>query len=657
MTLLEAQTRGRAMPLPARDVSRRLTAAVEVAAVLASPVVLYFALRLRGMAPVQLPDPTQHTTYILDPHDFFVRYQAMFEPVAGMREAARVGFLVPARIAYLLFGAVPGFFLFRYVLALLAIVPVYLLLKRVYGRWAGFMGIAVLMSSPVVVTAWGTDFPDSAAVSYLTGAIAAFALAVVGRRRGGWLLFGSALLTMAVWSHGISAVLGAVVVVVYFGVRLRRSPGGLGRDLAIMVGSAISVTVLLAAGSALLIGQFDFITPTVKAVSWLSQPGQVRLYHASTWSWAPYDTYLLVPLAIFVAYVAVFAGKWRSIGTPQLFVGLVGGLQLATFLYLQFFGTVQTLEQHYFSSTLWSSVNVMLVMIVAEVMRPLVQPSRGAGDSSPGSRRVVSVPTMKRWLKGAVPAGLVLAVALAYEIGPRVPVMTWAPLGAIVGSIAVAGAVVGRLAGQHGSGSKAPAIHVLSTCAVVVVLGAALVLTVAQVKMPGGKDPKCPAFCPWYDPIPAYATALGGNDTFYIDEYQVTSELPGFVGHAKYRGEHLVMWLAHRHYKSLLGPMGIFHGWGNLISLTLPVLNVESVRKIERRHAAQVLLMSFTGHRFEAAVRVLQRYTPVVVRKGVLAAGDYRLHVWLIDLMRYLPRQALADRGTGHRWASQLPSG
>ena len=188
-----------------------MAAVLEAVAVLASPGVLYAVLRLRGMAPPQLPDPSMHTTFIIDPHDIFTRYQALFTPSSRLREAARVGFLVPARVAYLLFGAVPGFFVFRYVLALIAIVPVYVLLKKLYGRGAGFVGIAVVMSSPVVITAWGTDYPDSAAISYLTGGLAALALSWEGTRwRLGWLVGGGVLLTMAVWSHGASVPLVVV---------------------------------------------------------------------------------------------------------------------------------------------------------------------------------------------------------------------------------------------------------------------------------------------------------------------------------------------------------------------------------------------------------------------------------------------------------------
>jgi hypothetical protein len=575
-------------------------------------LVLYVVLRLRGMAPPQLPDPSMHTTFILDPHSIFERYQALFDPTARLREAARVGFLVPARLSYLLFGAVPGFFVFRYLLALTAIVPVYLLLRGLYGRWAGFVGIAIVMSSPVLITAWGTDYPDAAAVSYLTGALGALALSLQAPRwRQGWLVVGGSLLTMAVWAHGASVPLVVVMVVVYLGVRVWRARPGLGRDVGLLAGAAVAVTGALALGSWLLIGQFNFISPTIRSARELSSASELRFNHSTSWSWAPYDVYLLVPPAVVAAFIVVFARRWTSIGTTQLFIGLTGALQLAAFAYLQFLSSFQALEMHFFSSTLWSSVTVLLAITVAEVAQPIVE---RASPRHP----------LRWWAAHVLPALLVLVVAWAYEVvvkaGVAVPTMTWTPWGLVLVAVVVAAAGLRRLMPIPG----------VAIAAVLAITAGALVLTVAR------PTPHPPLANTVYDPIPKYAEALGGNDSAYESEYRVVSKLPAFVGPASYQGEILLTWEPRKQFGDLLGPMGIYHNAITWVSESFPVLSPDGARKIEGWRAAQVLLMSLTGDHFDQAVRSLHRFGPVVVRRGVLRSGWYHLHVWLIDLRQYL---------------------
>lgn len=592
------------------------------------------------MAPASLPDPGIHTAFIVDPRDIFLRYQAVLEPTARMREAARVGFLVPARVSYLLFGGVPGFFVFRYVLALVAVVPVYLLLRRCYGRWAGFVGIAVVMSSPVIVTAWGTDYPDSATVSYLIGALATLALSWESPRPGRWLILSGALLTLAVWSLGVAVPLVAALALAYLGVRLVRRRARLGVDVSLVLLSGLLTTGLLAVCSKLLIGQFDFITPTVHSAEVLSEPYYVQMYHSTSWAWAKYDPYLLVPPAVILAFAVVFARRWREISATCLFVGLAGLLQLAALAYLQFFGSEEFLEAAHFSSTLWASTTVMLALIVAELLSPVVRPS--VADPAPVGRAGDGWGAMARVANQGVviaPTALVIGVALVYEAtSPRVPDMTWSSGAIFVVDPLLAAAVFGRLSiGPATARVSALARRLRAvwlTCAAVIVMGCVLVLTVAPGSPHGPLPGTVTATAP--DPAPPYAQALGGSATTYIEEYSVTTRVQAFVGQASYRGERLLTWWPPLDIGYVLGPVGLYHAGFNMVSPSFPELGAYGITRIRTRRPAQVLIMSATGQDFARAVASLAPFRPVVVRRGVLSDGSYHLHLWLADLEKYL---------------------
>jgi len=614
---------------------------LEVLAILAAPGAFYAVLRLRGMAPVQLPDPSMHTTFIIDPRDIFTRYAAVFTPTARLREAARVGFLVPGRTAYLLFGAVGGFFVLRYVLALVAIVPLYVLLKRLYGRWAGFAALAVVMASPVFVTSWGTDYPDSAAISYLTGALCALAMPAPARRRPYWLFLAAALLTLAVWSHGAAMPLGAAALLAYAVVRLLRSRDHLVRDAAVLVATFAAVTGLLAVCSFFLLGQANFLTPTWQAFRYLDTPAQEAIWHSANWHWVLYDPWLLVPPAALAAFAAVFARRLRNVPTPQLFVGLASLVAFAGATLLQFAGNVQMLEMAYFSSMIWAFVALLLALAFAELATAAVgwAGARRRHRSSTGHLLVMA--PVKRAARQCLPLLLLVAIPLAYEADPNVPAMRLDGWGAVVAAIAVGAALLWRLVDRvsaHGGQRRrwSGVVRVTVALAVFVVLvGASLVLTVAP------EPPHAPLRHVAIEPpsAPAYAAALGGSDTLLVDEYQVTAEVPGFVGHAAYPGEQLLTWWPHDETGELIGPIGIFHSGYNAINpRAFPELIPAARARIEFRRPAQVLLMSVTGAGFPQALRSMARFSPVVVHRGVLSDGTFHLHLWLLDLGRYFHR-------------------
>jgi hypothetical protein len=566
------------------------------------------------MAPIDLPDPAMHTTYIVDPQQVFARYSYAYSANAGLREGARVGFLVPARLAYLAFGAVPGFLVLRYVFALVAVVPVYLLLRRLYGVPAAVAGLLVVLSSPVLVTAWGTDYPDSAVVSYAAGAIACLAMPCLPRWRHAWLAAAGVLLTAAVWSHGVAVPLVAATLAGYAGVRLVRDRAGLAADVALLAGTAVAVTGLLVVASGVLLGHANFIATTWQGVRYLSQPAMVSYAHSASWRWAPYLAYLLVPPAVLGAFAVTVASRARAVPTPVLLAGVVAALQLAVYAWLQFFGTVETLEEHYFSSTLWPGVCLVLVITMAELTRPLADRP------------------LARWL----PAAVLIVVPLGYEADPHVPAFGWAPVGIILAAGIVAAAAAARAGGRLPSPlARAAAVGLALTA----MAGAALVLTVASAP----SHPPVPGTAIQDDPPPAYASALGGNASVLIDTYRTAADLPVFVGPAAYHGEQLLTWwpiaqpgFPYREYA------GMYHGMFNTLQTNLPDFTPRISKALRSRRPGEILLFDKSAAPFATALRSLAPFDPKLVRAATLRSGPVVLHVWLIRLGRFYGHPAHA---------------
>jgi Dolichyl-phosphate-mannose-protein mannosyltransferase len=583
-----------------------IQAIAEAIGVLASPIVCFLVLRLRPMAPTNLADPSMHTIYIVDPRDVFKRFSAAYATTDRLREAARVGFLVPARIDYLIFGAVKGFYVTRYALALVAVVPVYLLLRKLYGRAAGVIGILAVMSSPVVVTAWGTDYPDSAVVSYMTGALACLAMPARDVEHRLWLAAAAVLMTMAVWSHSVALPLVAATLVVWLGLRIARERSHLGSDVAVIAAVAIAVTGLLSLGSGILIGQYNYVTPTWDAYRFLSTPAQVAVWHTKGWRFVEYLPYLLVPPAVIGAWVVTFARKARTIPTAYLVVGLTCVVQTVVFAYLQFFDSVETLEEHYFSSTLWSSVCLTLGLVLCEAAKPFFERKR-----------------LWSW----VAAGLVLAVPLAYEAAPREPAYLWVGTGLVLAVVLMCGGALARLASLV-SGRRVALV--CSALGIVIVAGCALYLSADPVL----RDP----YLNWVeDPAPAYSTALGSSGSELVDIYRVSAELPGFVGNATYRGEQLLMWWPTSESAWLSEPTGMYHFVFNTLPSTPPDLTPADVAMLERRKPAELLLLNSTGASPHQSLKALSGFEPRLMRSKVLHSGDFSLYVWLVNLRVFGP--------------------
>jgi hypothetical protein len=580
---------------------------VEVTLLLLAPMIAFLMLRLRGMAPSVLPDPAMHSVYLWDPGDLARRYAPSVLPAhlrnyigplgAYFRWGTRPGFLVPGRLAYLMFGTVPGFFAFRYVLALIATVPAYILGKRTYGVGVGALAVCVVLSSPVVITAWGTDFPDSAAVSYMLGGLACLVMpGPAGEVRRRWQLAAAVLLTAAVWSLATTALLVAVGVMV---IVLRRAFAGewiaLRGELLAWAAGAVATTLMLGLGSWLVLGRLDYVFPTIQGSLFLSKPAQTALWHSTNWRWVLNDPYLLVLPATCLAWAVLVMRDGRRMPRAAMLLGAMSVVQLLVAVLGQFVGSLQLLENHYLSSPLWAASLLTLAVVIAELTRSLSEHRWG------------------RWF----PAAAVIAVALVSEAAPAVPAFGWRWWGIGLAALVVVMAAVGWLP------RRPPA---LGATAAVVVLGAVLALTVAphpaSARLPGTV----------YDPPTGYQAALGGSWSLYEDDYRLEQEVRGVVPNATYTGEQLVDCLP-RASGLGLDLIALFHTGINYLPTPCPYINPAALAELRSRHVAQLVAMAPNGRvHVSALLGFLIPLHPRLVRFVRLRAGSQSVQVAVVDL-------------------------
>src|SRR5262249_5760579 len=225
--------------------------------------------------------------------------------------------------------------------------------------------------------------------------------------------------------HLAAVPLVAATLAAWLGVRLVRERAGLLVDVAGLGGGGGAGTRPLGAGGAGLVGPGHFFALTLGGCRVLSQATPEAMWALAYWRWALYVTYLLVPPAVVGAFAVAVIRRGRALRTPVLMVGVMAATQLTAYALLQFAGSVQLLEQHYFSSTLWAGVCLAFAVTLGELAQPLWDRP------------------LARWL----PAADLVAVPLAYEAGPQVPAF-----GGVAVGVVLAGAGVIAAAAPPGLG-------------------------------------------------------------------------------------------------------------------------------------------------------------------------------------------------------------
>jgi len=143
-------------PVSRRWGTFRWPIAAEWLALLASPVAAFWLFGVEPFFRQNGVDPFIYIGYAWDGQDLWARYGPTYY-------AVRFALLLPIRLTTALFGVEGGYFVLRYLLAAAAAVALYLPLRKLAVRPAGWLGVVLVLWSPIFLRALMTTYATTLA--------------------------------------------------------------------------------------------------------------------------------------------------------------------------------------------------------------------------------------------------------------------------------------------------------------------------------------------------------------------------------------------------------------------------------------------------------------------------------------------------------------
>ena len=264
---------------------------IEVLFILLLPVLTFWAFNIRPMHQAGSLDPWFYTGYINNTEDMLRRFDLPYY-------AVRFGLILPGHFFSWALGAEPGYFAFRYVLALLGGVPLYVLAKRKFSTPVAILTYCALIFSPWYERTLLWDHPDATGVPYLMAAMCLLLLA----RTPSWLRDGAAgcCVSLAfnsnVFTGVVFGIFGAsyVALSLFYGIAWRTV---LKRAVSFTAGFLL----IVAAGCSYYWHVFhkprNIFHSTFHIASLLSQGG-MKVYRLQTHTWLIDRFYVFVPVLL-----------------------------------------------------------------------------------------------------------------------------------------------------------------------------------------------------------------------------------------------------------------------------------------------------------------------------------------------------------------------
>lgn len=499
------QVAGVVATAPLGETSRRRWGAVtaEAVALAVAPVVAFWIFGVEPFFRQNGVDPFLYIGYAWDGQDIWARYGPTYY-------AVRFALLMPMRLSTVLFGVEGGYFVMRYLLALAAAVAVYLPLRRLSGRAAGWLGVGLLLWCPMFLRALMTTYSDTTGLPATMVLFAALLLSVGPlRRRSAWMVVAGLAYGVAIHSNPILAVVAGTMLLPWAVVEIPRRRSRILLDGLVVLAGVVAVTLVGVIYYRERFGDADIFSPSLDAIRNLSGKGG-EAFRAPDYSWLSFRYHLYLPPVVLIAWVITRWGRWRSTHEIERVAVASLAAMSAFFVVHQFLLGSSSLETYYYTSYLVGPLLVSLVVVLAALAEGF---ERGHAVLWSAALLAVLLPVARNlWFR-----------RLQFDFWPAVPLLVSAVLAVLVAA-RLWRAAPGR-SPRWLAGSAIGAMVVVTT----------LFLLAAPFSPPLGAKQKFR-----YDPY--YHLAIGNGDDSGLGWYELTFDLINHTPPLAARGAHVLFW-------------------------------------------------------------------------------------------------------------------
>lgn len=566
----------------------RRRAAVELAAVLGTPVLLFYVLRAEPFFRQNGIDPFLYLGYSFDQKNLIVRYGPTYYGV-------RFGLLLPMKFATRVFGPVGGYFVLRYALAMLAAGAIYALFRRTHGRGAAWLGFVLMLTSPMLLRALMTSYSDTTGVPYLTAGLVLLMATTLQPRpdvRTAAMLAAGTLFGLAVHSNPFNAALVVVLVGSYGLVELTRRRWRLVVDGALLVLAVLVVTGLGAAYYEWRFGTGNILKPSVDAISTYSgQAGDA--FRAPSYAWVRFRFHLYIAPITLVVWAVARLGRWRRVTRAEACAMLALGGTFAFFALHQFVLHNVSMEIYFYTSYLTGPMVIGLTYAAAALVdrRDDREVLLGVGAAS-----VVLLPLLRNhfW------------TSFEFDLWPTVPFLVAVTLAAAV------------LATARATAPRGGAL--LGATGVVVLLAMNTALLLGAPRNP----PLSPGQTFRYDA--RYDLAYGNDDPGGLNWYELTYDLVEKVPDLETPEGHVLFWFADD--SNLVSAIQSTYLWRQSALMStgpgMPFLDEWRLSRLVEQRARWLIVLGVTRAEIDTGIAALRERGVVIlgVENWELRAGN-----------------------------------